>query len=232
VQIVIFDMDGTLIDSGHDITASVNYVRKKVYGLEPLTISFVIEAINRDQRNLALLFYEQATYQLEAKTIFEAHYYRQCVQTTRLYDGIGPLLNDLAGIGTRLSVATNAPAVFARRMLTRLGIDAAFDHIIGSENVEQPKPHPEMLQTILADYNFNPDRDFAIMVGDNSKDMEAARRADIPGVFVTWGFSPAGRGDIVVHQPEVLLQLVRSGAVYRFPEIRGFLLTAVVAAFK
>lgn len=211
MQIVIFDMDGTLIDSGRDITASVNHVRKTVYGLGPLTISFVIEAINRDKRNLALLFYERATYEPEAKTVFEAHYHRQCVQTPRLYSGIGKLLEELADDGVRLSVATNAPAVFAGRMLTHLGVADIFDKIIGSADVEKSKPHPAMLHLILDEYGYNQERDFALMVGDNSKDMEAARRAGIPGAFVTWGFSPMGVGDFVFKQPDELLQLVLTG---------------------
>ncbi len=209
MQIIIFDMDGTLIDSGRDITASVNHVRREVYGLGPLSISFVIEAINRDQRNLAQLFYERTTYEQEAKTVFEAHYHEQCVQTPRLYSGIARLLDNLAGHGVRLSVATNAPAVFAGRMLTHLGVAGIFDHIIGSEDVEKSKPHPDMLQLILAAYDFKTQRDFAVMVGDNGKDMEAARRAGISGAFVTWGFSPEGRGDFVCSHPDELLQLVQ-----------------------
>jgi phosphoglycolate phosphatase len=210
LQIVIFDMDGTLIDSGHDITVSINYTRKTVYGLGPLKISFVIEAINRDQRNLAQLFYERKSYDQEAKTVFEAHYHGQCVKTPRLYNGIGPLLDALAAVGVRRSVATNAPAIFAEKMLTHLGVVDQFDYIIGSEDVQHSKPHPAMLLSILDDYGFQAKRDYAVMAGDNSKDMEAARRTGIPGVFVTWGFSPTGEGDFVLSEPEELLQLLQA----------------------
>ncbi len=210
MQIVIFDMDGTLIDSGSDITASVNHVRKAVYGLGPLSMDFVIEAINRDQRNLALLFYETRVYEPEAQRVFEAHYYGQCIRSPRLYRGIGMLLHDFVALGVHMSVATNAPARFARRMLTHLGIDVLFDAIVGSEDVEKCKPHPDMLHLVLDRYGFRPGQDFALMVGDNGKDMEAARRAGIPGAFVTWGFSPQGAGDRVCSRPEELLQLVQA----------------------
>lgn len=206
-------MDGTLIDSGRDITASVNYVRETMYSLEPLSISFVIEAINRDQRNLALLFYEREAYESKAKIVFEDHYHEQCIQTPRLYDGIDRLLQDLTAIGALLSVATNAPAVFAERMLTHLGIADIFDTIIGSEDVEHPKPNPGMLQAVLDGYGFDPEHDFAVMIGDNGKDMEAARRAGIPGAFVTWGFSPRGEDKyIILKRPDELLQLVQAAA--------------------
>ncbi len=210
MHIVIFDMDGTLINSGRDITASVNHVRATVYQLDPLTTDFVVEAINRDQRNLAQLFYQTSLYEPEAKSVFEAHYHEQCIQTPRLYDGIDKLLGDLAALGVRLSVATNAPAQFAGRMLTHLGVENRFDRIVGSEDVEQYKPHPDMLHLILDGYGYNPDQDFALMVGDNGKDMEAARRAGIPGVFVTWGFSPLGLGDFVLSHPEELVQLLQA----------------------
>lgn len=212
MQIVIFDMDGTLIDSGHDITASVNHVRRLVYGLGPLSRDFVVEAINRDHRNLALLFYEVSTYEPEAQRVFEAHYHRQCIRTPRLYGGIDGLLNDFVALGVRLNVATNAPARFARRMLTHLGINDLFDAIVGSEDVEKCKPHPDMLHLVLDRHGYRPGQDFALMVGDNGKDMEAARRAGIAGAFVTWGFSPRGIGDFVCSSPDQLLHLVQSAA--------------------
>ena len=208
MRIIIFDMDGTLVDSRIDITTSVNHVRKKIYGLGPLTKDFVVEAINRDQRNLAMMFYGTRLYEPAAQREFESHYHEQCIRTTRLYPGIRSLLAGLGRQGVALSVATNAPARFAGRMLSHLGLGPYFDRIVGGEDVEQPKPHPAMLLDILQSYGYTPGRDRALMVGDSGKDMEAARQAGITGAFASWGFSRAGGGDVVLSSPGEILPLV------------------------
>jgi len=201
-------MDGTLIDSQHDITVSINHVRAVHYGLQPLSSHFVVEAINRDQRNLAKLFYETDIYENAAKQLFEAHYHEQCVQNPRLYDGIETLLRSLKSEGFVMSVATNAPSPFARRMLEHLGVHAYFDRIVGADLVENPKPHPDMLQLIFSHYGFDPARHRGWMVGDNSKDMAAARNAGISNVFAAWGFASEGEGDHVCEHPMELLAVL------------------------
>lgn len=209
-RVVIFDMDGTLIDSQHDITVSVNHVRRTHYGLDPVSTDYVVEAINRYQRNLAKLFYDTDTYEEHAKESFEAHYYDQCVQNVTLYDGVLELLNSLKAGGFKLSVATNAPSLFARRMLDKLDVSRHFDHIVGADMVSTPKPDKEMLSHILDAYGFLHDRDRAWMVGDNSKDIEAARNAGIRSVFAAWGFSRQGEGDHFADHPSRLLKIVAS----------------------
>jgi phosphoglycolate phosphatase len=188
MQIVIFDMDGTLVDSSVDITASVNHVRCQVYGLGPLQPAEVVEAINRDDRNLALLFYGRQEYEKAAQELFEAHYHEQCVLSPRPYDGIVEVVRALRGQGVQLSVATNAPSRFARRMLAHLDLAAGFDRIIGAEAVRVPKPDPEMVIDLLDGYGYRPDRDRAMLIGDSGKDIEAARAAGIEAFFASWGF--------------------------------------------
>ncbi len=208
MTVVIFDMDGTLIDSQNDITASINYVRELNHALDPLTSDFVVEAINRDQRNLAKLFYNTELYEDRDRIVFEAHYHKQCTESAIVYDGVKELIAALHEQGVKMGVATNAPSQFANRMLEHVGIAKYFERIVGADMVALPKPDPEMLQVTLEHLFFDSKVDKAFMVGDNSKDMEAGFRAGVTSVFATWGFSPQGHGDHVIAHPSEILGLI------------------------
>lgn len=209
-RIVIFDMDGTLIDSGYDITVSINHVRSVRYGLSPLGVEDVVNAINAPVRNLAYIFYGTELYEPEARDLFEIHYHEQCIQNVRLYDGISNLIDSLKEAEFSLGVATNAPGVFARRMLVHLGVDRHFDLIIGADDVDAPKPDPQMLNRHLDHHGYVSGTDHAWMIGDNSKDMHAAKNAGIPGIFAAWGFADEGEGDHIARSPLDVLEIIQA----------------------
>ena len=208
MRIVIFDMDGTLIDSQYDITCSVNHVRAVNHALPPVESRAVVEWINRPVRNLPKLFYGTETYEARDRDLFEAHYHDQCIRNPYLYPGIRETLEALRARGVRLAVATNAPSLFAKRMLGHLGIEAHFDRIVGPDLAGASKPDPAMLHAILDAAGFQRGAHRAWMIGDNSKDIDAAKAAGITGVFSTWGFSAEGSGDLVISRPEAILDIV------------------------
>lgn len=207
-RIVIFDMDGTLIDSATDITLSINHVRKSFYGLDDLSEQFVVNAINSIERNLSFLFYETDHYDEKAKALFEEHYHTQCIQNVRAYSGITETLVNLHAQGCILGVATNAPSQFAKRMLSHLNLADFFTHIIGADNVQYPKPHPQMIAFHLESHGFVATQDRAWMIGDNKKDMDAAASANITGIFAAWGFSEHGDGDYLATDPSELCTII------------------------
>ncbi len=208
MTIVIFDMDGTLIDSKKDITISVNYIREKHYSLVALSEDFIVEAINRDVRNLPELFYGTKVYEKKDQLAFEAHYKVQCTQNPYLYDGVLETLKELVNAGVKLSVATNAPTPFAKLMLASLDVASMFDVIIGADEVSASKPNPEMLHKILQHYKYDEKVDTAWMIGDNSKDIQSAINANIDSLFATWGFSPQTEFKNRVDTPKEILTTV------------------------
>ena len=208
MKIVIFDMDGTLIDSKKDITSSINYVRKAHHNLPPLDESYIVEVINMPVRNLPELFYNTPIYLEADRTLFEEHYYEECVKNPYLYDGIIESLEALKALHVRLNVATNAPTIFAKRMLSHLHVSDHFDTIIGADSAGASKPDPRMLSLILAKYNGTHTKEKTWMVGDNSKDIEAARNISISSIFATWGFSTDGEADFIAHHPSHVLNIV------------------------
>jgi len=208
MKIVIFDMDGTLLDSKKDITISINHVREKNHNLPPVSEEYVVAAINAEVRNLSWLFYETEVYQESDRELFESHYDAQCVQNVTLYEGIEELLHTLVAQSVKISVATNAPTQFALRMLEHLRVKHLFDVIIGADRVTNSKPSPEMLHHILNHYRYESTNHKAWMVGDNSKDVLSAQAAGIEPIFVTWGFTPLSNEKIVVQKPKELLDIV------------------------
>ncbi|MEA3418228.1 MAG: HAD family hydrolase [Campylobacterota bacterium] len=208
MKVVIFDMDGTLIDSQYDITRTINYIREVNHGLPPLESTSVVNMINSYKRNLSKLFYGTEQHEECDRLLFESYYYDQCIQNPTLYSGIKEMLEQLQSNGVKLSVATNGPSLFARRMIEYLKIDVYFDYIVGPDITGTPKPDPVMLHYILEKYGFEYGKHKGWMVGDNSKDMEAAQRAGLYGVFATWGFSPEGEGDFVLDSPHELFGIL------------------------
>ena len=208
MKVIIFDMDGTLIDSKKDITISINYIRQLHYSLEPLSEEFVIKAINMDTINLPKMFYGTQDYEEKDKKKFEILYATQCIQNPYLYEGVEDTLKELLACGVKLSVATNAPTQFALRMLKHLGVDEMFDVIIGADKVSASKPDPQMLNEILNFYKFDKQKDKAWMIGDNSKDMLSAKNAEINSVFATWGFTPKSNYIPQIHMPKEILDIV------------------------
>jgi phosphoglycolate phosphatase len=202
-KIIIFDMDGTIVNTKQDITNTINFVRKSK-SLDPLPEDVIVNAINNIRNDrLSKVFYGTETFLPEDKHLFQSHYLKECTKTSFLYNGILESLEKLKSKGCSLSIATNAYTIFAEKILSDMKIDYLFDHIIGACKVNNPKPNPDMLKLILDLYEYEQLNDpKPIMIGDSHTDIEAGKNAAMNTVFVKWGFgNQNGNEDISIDEP-------------------------------
>ena len=185
MSLIMFDMDGTLINSGYAITNTINYVRENL-GLEKLERNFILEKVNDPNINSAEFFYGTKHFTQQQTKLFEEYYNIHCLTDLVVYDGISKLIDDLSRDFT-LAVATNANSDYAHKMLNHVGLGKYFSTIVGYDNVEKPKPHPEMVNKILNKHNIQ--KNNAQLIGDSHKDIMAATNAGVDSVLVNWGFS-------------------------------------------
>ncbi len=194
MKTLIFDLDGTLVDTRIDITASINFIRSEIYGLPPLAEQEIVSLMNRPGLNLAYEFYGVEHYDKRARVMFEEHYSRQCLQNAKSFEGIPELLQKLDESGIEMFVATNAPTVTSKIILQNCGIGKYFADVVGADRVSKPKPHPQMLETIIKSRN----RGGCWMVGDSMKDVMAAQGAGITPIFAQWGFGAETTAEVEV----------------------------------
>jgi len=185
MKLVMFDMDGTLIDSSNAIVNTINYVRTNI-GFERLEKAYILEHINDPTINSAEFFYGTKHFTDEQTFLFEDYYNKNCLNEIYLYDGIKELIQNLSK-DCKLAVATNASSIFAKKMLVHLDVHHYFDMLVGYNDVTNPKPHPEMVHKILN--KLDTEKEKAILIGDSKKDTQAASSAGIDSILVNWGFS-------------------------------------------
>ena len=182
---IIFDMDGTLINSGNIIANTINHVRVNS-GLKAMDKKYLLENINNPHINSAEFFYGTENFTDKHTELFETYYEEHCISDIVLYDGIASLLETLKDKFI-MTIATNASTIFAIQMTEHLNIKHYFKDIIGADKVVQAKPHPDMLNALIDKHHF--DKNTTVLVGDSQKDIMSANSANIGSILVNWGFT-------------------------------------------
>jgi phosphoglycolate phosphatase len=190
---IIFDMDGTLINSSVVIANTINYVRESM-GLPPMDRELLLQGVNDPEINGSKFFYGTDSYTEKQTELFESYYDKHCIIDIELYSGVYQLLQKLKEQGIELFIATNASSYFAEKMLKQVKIDSFFRGVVGPNLVKRPKPYPDMVLKLISDWNL--DRSETVLVGDSQKDTLSAQQAGVRGVLVNWGFSEYNDGAI------------------------------------
>lgn len=207
---IIWDLDGTLVDSREDLAAAGNIARAAL-GCGPLPVTTVASYVGDGVQKLLerLLPGATAAELAHAHTAFAAHYAVHCADRTRTYPGISEVLQALATAGCRQAVVTNKPEEYSRRILATLRIDRHFSAVIGGDRWKKPAPEGVLEALRLLDAS----KDQAVMVGDHHTDLLAASAAGVSAIWCAWGLGHAGEahGYLTCALPTDLLATLLAG---------------------
>lgn len=189
-QLLIFDLDGTLIDSRADLTTAVNLMRAH-FGLPPLSIDTVTAYIGNGVRMLVSRSLGDTVIDIDkALAVIRPFYESHVADKTTLYPGVEDGLRRLRAAGHALAIATNKPAPACRIILDHFGLSPLFQSVLGGGSVPNLKPHPEMIEVIRRETRMEACDTWVI--GDNYTDLECARRAGASSIFLTYGYGTPG----------------------------------------
>jgi len=189
---LVFDLDGTLVDTAPDLIDTLNFTlarhdlpavhfdaaRPLIGGGAKGMIERALAAEGRDCSPTGVD---------ELYAAFVAHYAEHIADRSRPFAAVEPVLDRLAGAGHRLAVCTNKLEWLATRLLTALGLNRHFAAICGQDTFGIRKPDPQMFRATVVRAGGEPKR--AVMIGDSATDIRTARAADVPIVAVDFGYT-------------------------------------------
>jgi len=213
IRLIIFDLDGTLVDSSVDLTNALNYATAP-YEIAQKTVqetkSLVGEGITRLIEKL--LGPEKSNIRQEVMDRFMEYYSAHLVDFTRAYDGVPEVLSMLHRY--HKAVISNKRESLSRRVLLDLGLLHHFDAVLGSDSVGEKKPSPKPLLKVMEMFSCNPGQ--TVIVGDSNFDVEAGKAAGIGTIAVSYGYREAS----LLRQADVIIARVQElpSALERFGE--------------
>lgn len=188
---VLFDLDGTLLDSAPDMLATANQMRA-ARGLPPLALEQLRPVVSKGARAMLGVAFPDWDAALRDSHVAEfLQRYEQLIgRHAVLFDGIEAMLRCLEDAGSRWGIVTNKPEYLARLILPQLDWEARCAVLIGGDSLPERKPHPLPLQ--VACQRMQVPVAGCVYVGDDERDILAARAAGMPAVAALWGYRLAG----------------------------------------
>src|ERR1700729_2172129 len=199
VRTVVFDLDGTLVDTAPDLINALNFVLDRE-GMPPVPLASARNMIGAGARRMIERGLEADGRAASVADIdrltkdFVAYYADHIAEGSRPFDGLEAALDDLAGRGYRFAVCTNKLEWLSKKLLDELGLSARFAAICGADTFGISKPDPAILQQTVA--RAGGELSTTIMVGDAGPDIGVARRAGVPVIGVEFGYTEVPIADL------------------------------------
>lgn len=213
LDLLIFDLDGTLIDSKLDLANSVNATRVHM-GRGAIDAETAASWVGNGAPVLIrrAMGPEASEAEIEqALAWFLAYYREHMLDNTVLYPGVREGLDALSHAGVKMAVLTNKPVRFSRDLVKGLGVADHFLQVYGGNSFDQKKPHPIGIETLRAENETAAER--TMMIGDSAVDIRTARNAGVACCGVTWGLQPES---LETDPPDLLVD--------RMEQLTGFVL--------
>ncbi|WOG26374.1 phosphoglycolate phosphatase [Endozoicomonas sp. 8E] len=197
VQLIMYDLDGTLVDSAPDLATALDKMLIELNlpeaGNEKARLwvgngipSLVKRALADDMMGDQPGVVEEGIF-AKALERFKHHYAIEVGQHSALYPGVFTFLSQIHKAGIRQAVVTNKSEIFTNPLLKRMGIDHFFELSVGGDSLNEQKPHPLPLQHTMKHFDCNTQN--SLMIGDSSNDVKAARAADVKVVGLPYGYN-------------------------------------------
>lgn len=206
---VLFDLDGTLLDSAPDMVAAIDAMRA-ARAQPPMPLDELRPHVSKGARAMVAAAFPQVDSDERDAWIpeFLEHYQRELGRHGRLFDGVESMLEALESAGSTWGIVTNKPEYLAKQLIPLLGWEQRCAVLIGGDTLARRKPDPLPL-TVAAERIGIAARD-CVYVGDDERDILAARAAGMPSVVALWGYRLDGddpvawQGDVMVEDPAAL----------------------------
>lgn len=213
IAAILFDLDGTLLDSAPDLVATLNHLRARE-GLAAVPVAELRHFVSRGAVGLIKAGMPPCSDETLAswKKAFLDHYEQNSFVHSRPFDGVERLLSDLAGRNIPWGVVTNKMEYLSFPILEKAGWLASTAAVICGDTVTRGKPHPEPVLAACKKIGVVPEN--TLMVGDDLRDVEAGRRAGSLTAFALYGYadresqSEISDGTAVINTPEEILSLL------------------------
>jgi len=221
--LLVFDLDGTLVDSAPDLLATLNAILPR-HGFNLDREPGLRDGIGHGARHLIeFALHRQnvvaAPPQLDAMHHDFLEYYEANIcEETRLFPGTAALLDRFEADGWRFAVCTNKVESLSRLVLEKLGVGPRFAAVAGGDTFPTRKPDPGHLLGLIEQVGGDPDR--AAMVGDSRTDLDTARSAGVPAIGVSFGYTPVPMAEL---RPDLLID--------RFDDLQPAMVHALLDQF-